>query len=341
MRIFAKAALYCTVLFSAFSAYGQTPVTAEDPEAQADSAPSVTRTNEGSPSAAANAAQVPSNVQGGDGQKVNVDASRSGESQAQPDTHAGVGQEPGEAVSGVSPSDMENPVVGVAPPDSVQTQAGADTGDSQAADAALLEGQSGAESASGSDAASPITTARLEKQIREVGTSVDTLKEDTFTTKSRLLLLREEVLQRSVSGSRIQIRHKNEMGGQYSLVQVYYAIDQQPIFVRDDSSGALNKLDDEVISDQSLAPGAHQLSVLYVYKGRPWGVFRYMDDYTFRVESGYDFTVDEGKTAELVVTASEAGNFFTAYEKRPTVKYSYEQFDLVPYSENEKAQKSE
>ena len=197
------------------------------------------------------------------------------------------------------------------------------------------------QSESGSAGGSPITTARLEKQIREVGTSVDTLKEDTFTTKSRLMLLREEVLQRSVSGSRIQIRHKNKMGGQYSLVQIYYAIDQQPVFVRDDSSGALNKLDDEVISDQLLSPGSHQLSVLYVYKGKPWGVFQYMNDYTFRVESGYDFTVDEGKTAELVVTAAEAGNFFTAYEKRPTVKYQYEQFDLVPDSDDKKAQKSE
>lgn len=341
MRVFAKAALYCTVLFSAFSAYGQTPVTAEDPAAQADSAPSVTRTDEGSPSAAGSAQQAPSDVEGGDGREVGVDASRSGESQTQPEARVGVGQESGEAASGASPGDTENPEIGVAQPGSVQAQADAAAGGDQAANAALPEGQTGAESTSDSDIASPMTTARLEKQIREVGTSVDTLKEDTFTTKSRLLLLREEVLQRSVSGSRIQIRHKNEMGGQYSLVQVYYAIDQQPVFVRDDSSGALNKLDDEVISDQSLAPGAHQLSVLYVYKGRPWGVFRYMDDYTFRVESGYDFTVDEGKTAELVVTAAEAGNFFTAYEKRPTVKYSYEQFDLVPYSEDEKAQKSE
>lgn len=179
-----------------------------------------------------------------------------------------------------------------------------------------------------------MTTARLDKQIKEVGTSVDTLKEDTFTTKSRLLLLREEVLQRSVSGSRLQIRHKNDMGGQYSLVQVYYAIDQQPVFVRDNASGDLNDLDDEVVSDQMIAPGSHQLTVLYVYKGKPWGVFTYMNDYTFRVESGFDFSIDEGKAAELAITAAEAGNFFTAYEKRPTVRYTYEQFDLIPAAEN-------
>lgn len=290
MRVFARAVLFCTVMFSTSTVFGQVPETAENPVAQANTVPSTTPTETGTPSAAQdNATTTP---------KTAGDAQAAGNAQV-----AGNAQSAGE--------------------------------DAQDAQAQLPQSESG--SAGGS----PITTARLEKQIREVGTSVDTLKEDTFTTKSRLMLLREEVLQRSVSGSRIQIRHKNKMGGQYSLVQIYYAIDQQPVFVRDDSSGALNKLDDEVISDQLLSPGSHQLSVLYVYKGKPWGVFQYMNDYTFRVESGYDFTVDEGKTAELVVTAAEAGNFFTAYEKRPTVKYQYEQFDLVPDSDDKKAQKSE
>ena len=284
MRVFARAVIFCTVMFSTSTVFGQVPETAENPVAQANTAPSTTPAEAGTPNAAQDNATTTPQTAG--------DAQAAGETQA--------------------------------------TGEGA-----QDAQAQLPQSESG--SAGGS----PITTARLEKQIREVGTSVDTLKEDTFTTKSRLMLLREEVLQRSVSGSRIQIRHKNKMGGQYSLVQIYYAIDQQPVFVRDDSSGALNKLDDEVISDQLLSPGSHQLSVLYVYKGKPWGVFQYMNDYTFRVESGYDFTVDEGKTAELVVTAAEAGNFFTAYEKRPTVKYQYEQFDLVPDSDDKKVQKSE
>ena len=174
-----------------------------------------------------------------------------------------------------------------------------------------------------------MTDAMLDKQLREVSTSVDTLKEDTFTTKSRLLLLREEVLQRSMNGSRLQIRHKNDMGGQYEMVQIYYAIDHEQIYAKHETDGSLNKLDDEILYDSLLVPGAHQLTVLYVYKGKPWGVFRYMTDYTFKVESGYDFVVDEGKAAELIVTASESGNFFTAYEERPSVTYDYKQYDLA------------
>lgn len=184
------------------------------------------------------------------------------------------------------------------------------------------------------DAAEPeiMTDALLDKRLREVSTHVDTLKEDTFTTKSRLLLLREEVLQRSVSGARLQIRHKNDMGGQYELVQVYYALDNEPVFSKQDMTGELDDLDDEIIYDRMLAPGQHQLTVLYVYKGKAWGVFQYMKDYTFRVQSGYDFSVDEGKASELIVTADEKEGAFIPYEDRPSVTYQYEQFDLMPGS---------
>jgi hypothetical protein len=184
------------------------------------------------------------------------------------------------------------------------------------------------------EAAEPeiMTDAILDKRLREVSTHVDTLKEDTFTTKSRLLLLREEVLQRSVSGARLQIRHKNDMGGQYELVQVYYALDNEPVFSKQDMTGELDDLDDEIIYDRMLAPGQHQLTVLYVYKGKAWGVFQYMKDYTFRVQSGYDFSIDEGKASELIVTADEKEGAFIPYEDRPSVTYQYEQFDLMPGS---------
>ena len=200
-----------------------------------------------------------------------------------------------------------------------------------AGDAASVESSGGASGASEENAV--MTAALLDKQLHEVSTSLDTLKEDTFATKSRLLLLREEVLQRAVSGARVQLRYEDEMGGQYDLTQVYYAIDRETVF--SGTGEGLKKLDGELIYDRMLAPGAHQLSVVYVYKGRPWGVFRYMTDYTFRVESGYDFVVDEGKSAELIVVATEQGNAFTAYEERPNIKFKYQQYDLVAGSKED------
>ena len=235
-----------------------------------------------------------------------------------------------ESVPQASPSSPEGEVA--EPGDAAPATAEAGESESSPATAEAGESESSPATEAGTGAEDQdkvLTQALLNKQIKEVGTSVDTLKEDTFSTKSRLLLLREEVLQRAVSGARLQIRHKNAMGGQYEMVQIYYGVDQQPVYTRQDTSGALDKIDDEIVSDKMVAPGAHQLNVLYVYKGKKWGVFRYMQTYTFRVESGYDFIVDEGKSAVLTVTASEKGNAFTAYEKRPYVTYHLEQTALV------------
>ncbi len=254
-----------------------------------------------------------------------------GQATAQEEAQAENAAEPGNAV--VSTENSED--TGAA------TQAeGTTTGDGNA--------ESGAENAEGSENASEtaanekevdpeiLTQALLDKQLKEVSTNLDTLKEDTFTTKSRLLLLREEVLQRSVSGSRLQIRHKDDMGGQYELVQVVYAVDREPIFTRQSTTEAIKDIDDKVVFDRIMSPGSHQLTVHYQYKGKAWGVFRYMKDYTFRVESGYDFSIDEGKAAELVVTAAEQGGVFTPYEERPTVKFNYQQYELAPMSEETK-----
>ncbi len=294
MRFFAKGVLFCAVLFSVSSAFGQSSVQTGTDDAATPQSESLQTAPQSSDAAQDNSETSGANAKSG------ADRDQTG---------------------GAPTSD--------------------ETAAASAAEGSAAGDSSGASDENGGSTPTVVTAARLEKQIREVGTGVDTLKEDTFTTKSRLLLLREEVLQRSVSGSRIQVRHKNKMGGQYTLVQVYYAIDQQPIFMRDNSSGDLDDIDDEIVSDRLLSPGAHQLTVLYIYKGKPWGVFSYMNDYTFRVESGYDFSIEEGKSAELVITAAEAGNFFTAYEKRPTVKYAFEQYDLIPAAAKNEAEGDE
>ena len=254
-----------------------------------------------------------------------------------PETEAAAGNAEAAQATVMTGGDIALPDDTAAPADTAPADTAADTAaDAAPADAAPADATADAAPADAApaDTAEPeiMTDALLDKRLREVSTHVDTLKEDTFTTKSRLLLLREEVLQRSVSGARLQIRHKNDMGGQYELVQVYYALDNEPVFSKQDMTGELDDLDDEIIYDRMLAPGQHQLTVLYVYKGKAWGVFQYMKDYTFRVQSGYDFSVDEGKASELIVTADEKEGAFIPYEDRPSVTYQYEQFDLMPGS---------
>lgn len=163
---------------------------------------------------------------------------------------------------------------------------------------------------------------RTNQRLREIGNQVDTLKEDTFATKSRLLLLRESVLRRSIAGSKIVVVHENDIGAEFELVQVHYGLDRETRWSRGPvTDGSLDGMDATVVIDERLVPGAHLLSVSMVLKGRPWGIFTYMEGYTVTVQASHSFTAEEGIAHEIVVRLTENDGFFTSIEERPTITF--------------------
>jgi hypothetical protein len=191
------------------------------------------------------------------------------------------------------------------------------------ADAGETEAAPSLESAPVSSEEAARARLATDQRLREIGNQVDSLKEETFATKSRLLLLRESVLRRSVAGSKLVVVHKNEMGSEYELVQVLYALDREPKYSKLDYTGSLDSSERVVVVDESVVPGSHILLSHMVFKGRPWGIFRYMDGYTFTIESSFAFTAEEGKAHLVLVRAYEGGGFFTPIEERPTVRYEF------------------
>ena len=160
------------------------------------------------------------------------------------------------------------------------------------------------------------------------GTQVDVLKEDTFATKSRLLLLRESVLRRSIAGSKLVVVHEDDLGAEFTLQQVLYGLDRIPKFQKIDTKKGLASLDGTVVIDEKIVPGSHTLVVQLVYRGNDWVVFRYMQGYTFRVRSAYTFVAEEGIAHEIIVRAYEKGDFLTPLEERPTVSFETNNYDL-------------
>jgi hypothetical protein len=163
--------------------------------------------------------------------------------------------------------------------------------------------------------------------MRELSNQVEELKEETFAAKSRLLLLRASVLQRSIAGSKVLIIHKDEMGGEYIPIQVSYSLDRERKLNRMNTTD-INSLHEQVIIDEKLIPGSHVLTVRMVYKGAPWGVFSYMNGYTFTLESSYVFTAEEVKSTKSPSPPSRKGPSSPAYEDRPTIGYQVKTHNL-------------
>ncbi len=175
----------------------------------------------------------------------------------------------------------------------------------------------GAPAAGGAAGDSGAYTVRL----RSLEKNVNELKEQIFRTKARINLLKETVLGGVIGASRAIIRHKNEMGSSYRLIQAVYALDGVQIFSKTDDSGRLAEMTEFDIYNGAIQPGSHTLSVVMIYQGNGFGVFSYLKGYKFKVRSSYNFVAGEAKTTGISVVGYEKGNLTTDMNDRPQVDF--------------------
>jgi hypothetical protein len=158
-------------------------------------------------------------------------------------------------------------------------------------------------------------------RLRSLEKNVNELKEQIFRTKARINLLKETVLGGVIGASRALIRHKNEMGSSYRLIQATYALDGVQIFSKADESGRLSEMTEFDVYNGAIQPGSHTLSVVMLYQGNGFGVFSYLKGYKFKVRSSYNFVAGEAKTTGISVVGYEKGNLTTDMNDRPQVDF--------------------
>jgi hypothetical protein len=157
-------------------------------------------------------------------------------------------------------------------------------------------------------------------RLRQLEQRVQALKERAWRAKARVEMLKEAVLGGGI-GARAGITHLNKMGSSYRLIQLVYALDGTTIFTRKDDSGALHETKSFDILSGPVTPGSHTLSVMAIYRGHGYGVFRYLKKYKFTVRSSHTFTVDEGKGLSIKVVGFEKGGTTTRLEDRPALDF--------------------
>jgi hypothetical protein len=169
--------------------------------------------------------------------------------------------------------------------------------------------------------AEPIATdIPVNLRLRRLEQRVQALKERAWRSKARVGMLKEAVLGGGV-GARAGIRHVNKMGNSYRLIKLVYALDGAQIFTRNDPTGALHGSKSFEVLSGPIAPGSHTLSVLAIYRGHGYGVFKYLKKYKYTVRSSHTFTASEGKGTDIKVIAFERGGVTTPLENRPAFDF--------------------
>ncbi|HEY2900449.1 MAG TPA: hypothetical protein VGL59_07735 [Polyangia bacterium] len=180
---------------------------------------------------------------------------------------------------------------------------------------------SGAPPVSAAAAAAATDSGGYTVRLRSLEKNVNELKEQIFRTKARLNLLKETVLGGVIGASRAIIKHKNEMGSSFRLIQAVYALDGVQIFAKADDSGRLAEMQEFDVYNGAIQPGPHTLSVKMLYQGNGFGVFSYLKGYKFTVHSSQTFVAGESKTTAISVVGYEKGNITTNLQDRPAIDF--------------------
>lgn len=172
--------------------------------------------------------------------------------------------------------------------------------------------------------AAPAVTADEEYGLRmkQLESNIAELKEQIFRSKAKLTLLTEQVQGGSSSGSRLVLTHKNQMGGNFLLVEVDYFLDGSPLWQEVDETGRkLTPKKEHLLWDGNIVEGPHTLTVELKYKGNGTGAFQYLAGYQWKLKDAITFTAEPGKLVVIDAVAFEQGNFTTEMTERPRIRF--------------------
>ncbi|NOY26933.1 MAG: hypothetical protein GXP62_13775 [Oligoflexia bacterium] len=175
-------------------------------------------------------------------------------------------------------------------------------------------------------AASPETVdpeekaAAFNRELLSVEEQVNALKERVFRSKATLQLLSEIVAQGSGAGSRATITHVNNLGRSYKIESLSYYLDGQARFSRSSVEGGLDDLDEVKVFDGPISAGTHSLSIAMQLRGSG-GLFSYVDDIGFNVQSNATFDVKDGDDCTVRVEAEERGGLTKSFTERPNINF--------------------
>lgn len=189
-------------------------------------------------------------------------------------------------------------------------------------DAAEIETPAAESATGGPDSSSDdVSDADYNRQLLTIEEEVHSLKEQVFRAKATLQLLREIVVQGTSAGSRATIWHENKLGRGYTIESIAYYLDGQGKFSKADPTGGLDEMREFKVFEGAVPPGSHNVTVNLRLRGNGFGVFSYVKDYTFNVQSSHSFVAEEGRNCSVRVIADERKGIGRSFTERPNVQF--------------------
>ena len=136
-------------------------------------------------------------------------------------------------------------------------------------------------------------------RMRRLEERTQALKERTWQLKARIQMLKEQMLGGGV-GAQALITHDNQMGSSFRLIKLVYTLDGTQVLTQtDDAADTLYKVKSFDVLNGPIAPGEHNLTMVATYRGHGYGVFEYLQKFTFTARNTSRFSASEGKVVKV------------------------------------------
>ena len=165
-------------------------------------------------------------------------------------------------------------------------------------------------------------------RLKALQNRVTSLKQEVFRTKTRLMLIKERLLNNVIAEAKLMLMHKNALSGAFLIDEIIYFLDDNKIYYGDRKTGNLKSSKSFTIYDGNTVPGYHVLTIDCLIRGNST-LFPYVGDFQFRLRSQYTFFAARGRITKLRAKLYEKGGLLVDYRDRPTLKYDLKQY---PYT---------
>ncbi len=172
-------------------------------------------------------------------------------------------------------------------------------------------------------------------RMRRLEQRIDELKLRIRRSHTRLSLLSETILSSGTGGAKAEVVFSNQMSQAFRLTQALFVLDGAVQYNKQDDAGGLGEKGPIPIFTGSIPPGDHTLQILVKFRGHGFGVFSYLEGYTFQLRETHSFTITEGKSLRLEVLAFEKGDATTPIEQRPAIRYE-QSIDNAPFERSQR-----
>jgi hypothetical protein len=119
--------------------------------------------------------------------------------------------------------------------------------------------------------------------------------------------------------SRVETFFVDELGGSFVLVSAKFVVDGRVVGERvasEDDRGTVFEF-----PAITVPAGEHEIKAHARYRGKGHGIFSYLEEYKFDVESSHEFSASPHRTISLTAVCYERGGPTTELSERPAIRW--------------------